>query len=212
MTHEKDCRVLFQLEVEKFRRWAASYSDAERYGEWECEYAEWPELYSATCNFLAASAPNRWSEAEIQNLLYVIARDNESEFLVKEVASDADRLFLLARAAVTTSEDDAKWQLAAQLGESRNFKGDAEQVLLSLVDDSNDYVSRRALLALGALRSSHVELLAERAWATEHQYQRIAALHALKQVSSPKLAYFIKEALKDGREYLVQNAMQLSET
>ena len=77
---------------------------------------------------------------------------------------------------------------------------------MRFVRDRDEYVSRRALLALGQLRSEKTEEYAERAWRTGHEYQRIAALWALKECGSAKLSDYLREAEADGREYVLHNA------
>ena len=80
---------------------------------------------------------------------------------------------------------------------------------MRFVEDENEYVNRRALLSLGILKSSKAESLAERAWASEQEYQRIAALWVLKYVSSSKLPEYLQRAKKDGRKYVIQNALEI---
>jgi HEAT repeat protein len=94
------------------------------------------------------------------------------------------------------------WQLSSD-------KTSAEALLLILVNDEDEYVSRRALLALGALKSLHAESLAEKAWLSGHEYQRIAALWVLKDIASSKLAEYVLLAGEDGRKYLVNNAREI---
>jgi HEAT repeats len=183
-----------QQEVDKFKAWAATYPIQERSGEWECDYSDWDTFHKAVLSFLASSSPEDWSDTEVSNLLYAIARDNEIEYLVKQVAKNSETLLRLSNLAVSSSEADAKWQLAVQLGALSSRVPEAETLLLKFVNDEDEYVSRRALLSLGALKSSRAEALAERAWDTGHQYQRIAALWVLKEISSDKLPVYVKKA------------------
>lgn len=203
--------MTFRQEVEKFKAWAAKYPIEERSGEWECDYAGWDTLYKATLEFLASLSPSNWDGTDVSDLLYVIARDNETENLASEVAKDTNRLLRLSRLVLDSPETDAKWQLAAQLGTLSDQAREAETLLLEFVDDKDEYVSRRALLSLGTLKSPKAEALAERAWSTGHEYQRIAALWVLRELSSDKLPMYIQKALEDGREYVVQNARQVQQ-
>lgn len=82
-------------------------------------------------------------------------------------------------------------------------------LLIHFAYDADEYVSRRALIALGKLKSERTEQLAERAWQTGHEYQRIAALWALKDVGSSKLGDYLLQAEEDGREYVVRNAIEI---
>jgi len=78
-----------------------------------------------------------------------------------------------------------------------------------LVVDEDEYVKRCALISLGELKSSKSESLAERAWHTGHEYQRMAALEVLDKISSSKLAIYLKEAMEDGRPHLVKTARKI---
>jgi hypothetical protein len=200
-----------RTEVEKFENWASSYPVEHRSGEWECDYSEWNTFHAAALTFLASSSLAEWSELDVRDLLYAIARDNEIEYLVEEVAKNVDVLLKLSELAVSSSEVDAKWQLAVQLGTLSSHKQEAEALLLQFVEDKNEYVSRRALLSLGLLKSVKAEVLAERAWETGHEYQRIAALWVLKSVAPGKLADYLRRAKEDGRQYVVQNAIEVQE-
>jgi hypothetical protein len=195
-----------QEEVEKFNAWAASFQPHQRTGEWECGYDHWQSLWDTAIAVLESVPPNAWGEGCRANLLYAIARDNEMEWISQQLAGKPDALVELARLAIDSSEPDAKWQIAAQLGTLSTHKDKAEEVLLRLVDDTDEYVSRRALLALGALKSQHAEHLAERAWLTGHEYQRIAALWVLKDVAPSKLPKYLRLADEDGRKFVVENA------
>lgn len=203
--------MTMRQEVEKFKEWAVKYPVEKRSGEWECDYTSWDTLYNATREFLASFSPSDWDDTDVSDLLYVIARDNEAEILAAEVARDTNRLLRLSKLALASPETDAKWLLADQLGYLCSQEQEAEVLLLEFVDDRDEYVSRRALLSLGRLKSPKAEALAERAWDTGHEYQRIAALWVLKELSSNKLPVYIKKAFEDGREYVVQNAHQVQQ-
>ncbi|WP_227245324.1 hypothetical protein [Paraburkholderia caribensis] len=145
-------------------------------------------------------------------MLYAIARDNEMEHIAQELSGRPEALLELARFALRSLEPDAKWQLAAQLGTLSTNKAEAETLLLRLVDDADEYVSRRSLLALGVLKSVHAESLAEKAWLTGHEYQRIAALRVLKDIASSKLTEYAQFAEEDGRKSVIKNAHDVLKT
>ncbi len=194
-------------EVEKFKAWdTANFPEGNRYGEWEDDYPAWDALYNVTMKFLASSSPAELDDTDVTDLLYVIARDNEAEKLANEVPKEPDRLLGLSGVALTSLETDAKWQLAARLGALSDQLQEAEALLLEFVDDYNEYVSRRALLSLGQLKSPRAEALAERAWSTGQEYQRLAALSVLEEISSDKLPLYIQRAMEDGRESVVRKA------
>lgn len=195
--------------IQRFKDWASSYPIAERTGEWECDYPDWAEIYTAFASFVEQNDHRQWSPTDKQNVLYIIARDNETEHLIDEIAKQEGRLIEIAEAAVKHGDRDAKWQIASRLGEAEVEVEVAETHLLEFLKDADEYVRRRALLALAQTGSSQTETWAEVAWNTGHEYQRIAALHALHQVSSSRFAEFVELAKQDGRAYLVRNAANL---
>ena len=196
-------------QVAQFKCWASNYPENQRTGEWECDYEQWVALWAAALSVLQSILPEEWSDECSSNLLYTIARDNETEHIVDYLSTNAEALLKLARLAIDSSERDAKWQLAAQLGALSARKVEAESLLLRLVHDEDEYVSRRALLALGSLKSEQAEALAEKAWQTGQEYQRIAALWVLRDVASSKLGEYVLRAQEDGREYVVWNAREV---
>ncbi|MBU9580602.1 HEAT repeat domain-containing protein [Ralstonia mannitolilytica] len=189
-------------EVEKYKAWAASHMPPQR----GCDYDQWQSLWGAAIAVLESVPPDEWSERCRADLIFAIARDDEVEWISDQLGGKPGALLALAGLAIDSSEPDAKWQIAAQLGTLSTHKDKAEEMLLRLVDDTDEYVSRRALLALGALKSQHAEHLAERAWLTGHEYQRIAALWVLRDVAPSKLPKYLRSADEDGRKFVVENA------
>lgn len=198
-----------KTEIEKFKTWASQYPESDRYGEWECDYPGWTLLYKTFIRFLAETDFRQWDEATRRDVLYLIARDNEIEKLVAALAEDTARLLSIVPFALKEAEPEAKWQLAIRLGNVQSQSAQAEEYLLAFMRDSDEYVRRRALMALAQLGSLHTEALCAEAWATRHEYQRIAVLHALHTIGSPDLKRYITFAKEDGREYLMANARQL---
>ena len=200
-------------QIELFRIWANAYPiDLEqRSGEWECDYNEWNLLYDSFAKFLQACPVEKWNHEIIKDVLYIIARDNEMEIMISDLACNADLLLVVADAALS-SERDAKWQVAAQLGKLSSHLQEAEQLLLKFVEDDEEYVRRQAFMALGTIHSTYVEQLAEQIWNREEEgqeYQRIAVLDALSKVDSPQLKEYLIKAVEDGRQYLVSYSSEI---
>jgi HEAT repeat protein len=195
-----DEKEQLRLEVRHFRNWADATFPGERYGEWETDYEDWDGLYLAA---RAATANGQWDEETRELLIYTIARDNEVE-LVADLLSES-QLLSLADASISSGEPDAKWQLAVRLGKL-TLAAEPERILLAFVVDANEYVRRRALMALAELGSPHAEPLAMDAWESGEQYQRMACLDALHSVASPQLSRYLDLAERDGRPYLVAMA------
>jgi hypothetical protein len=199
-----------KAEIARFRSWEGQLPATARSGEWELEYPGWSPLSTAFAGFMKQTKPSQWDETTLLDLLYIIARDNENEALVALLSeAQPEGLFRLAEAAVGCYEPDARWQVAEYLGLVEDDRARAEAILLVLADDDAEYVSRRALLALANLGSFHISSLCARAWETGHEYQRIAALHAIRAASPQELPKYIELAKADGRQYVVQNAVAL---
>ena len=195
-------------ETEKFKEWAKTYPGVKS-GEWESDYGNWDEYYDACIQLIKNKPPKSLTDIEISDLFYAIARDNEQEHLIDEIAEDETLLLALCETSFGHIENDAKWQFASRLGEVQNNVKYAEKLLLKLVNDTDEYVSRRALLALSRLGSSQTEKFSIKAWETNHEYQRIAALSCLKTIKSQILPEYLNKAYKDGRKYLVAKARKI---
>ncbi len=143
--------------VEEFRAWAKDYPGRDQSGEWECAYEQWPKITTVVCACLDACPPQQWDDEVVHLLLYILARDNEAEVLKSELTSRPAHLLALARAGIQSAERDARWQLADALGEPDFSAMEAEPLLLCFVNDHDEYVSRRALLALGRRHSPKAE-------------------------------------------------------
>ena len=166
-------------------------------------------IYEAFTAFINTHATHTWSQEVVGTLLYLIARDNEMGHLAGEVARDSDRLISLSGAAAGSNEPDARWQLAAELGRLESHRVVVEPLLVQFAHDEDEYVRRQALMALGTLGSPLVEDLAEAAWRTGHEYQRMAVLAALRDVQSPALDEYLARAESDGRQYLLHYAAKI---
>jgi hypothetical protein len=204
--------TLLHQEVAKFREWVSSveYLSSENLNvENGCLYSEWWYLFEIILAFLTTSINDPWMVQEVNDILYVMGWDNECENLADEIEENPDVLIKLANLALNSSEDDAKWQLADRLGNLSNEP--AESLLLKFVNDKDEYVRRRALIALGRMQSPYAEALAEKSWDTGEEYQRIAALWVLKDISSSKLAAYLQKAIEDGRQFVIKNADQIQE-
>jgi hypothetical protein len=149
-------------------------------------------------------------------LNYIIARDNETMNLVTILSQYEAAIILLTDHAIKTGERDTKWQLSTILHKLKD-KVRAIALLDKLVVDEEEYVNRRALMELARLKSDKVALYCQQFWDKDkygdmEEYQRIAVLHALNLINSSHLTTYIEKAKKDGRKYLVQNALDIEKT
>lgn len=196
-------------EVKRFRLWADTLRG--HHGEWEFDYPDWDTFYRAVFDFLKTKH-DQWSKDDVSNILFALARDNEGENILDQIRENPPLLLFLAGHVLGSEQSEAKWQIAAALGDiPETFRAETEKLLVTLADDKDEYVSRRSILALGKIKSEYAEALAERAWKSEHEYQRIAALWVLKDVSSTKLVNYLALAIKDGRQHLKKNAEEISQ-
>jgi hypothetical protein len=200
----------FRRAIGEFRAWATDFPSREKSGEWECAFDQWPKVHAAVSDYLEAYPPRQWTDDVVDLLLYILARDNEIEWLKKELIKRPDHLLTLAGAGVASNERDARWQLADALGDPVIDPTEAEALLLRYVRDDDEYVNRRALLALGRRQSPAAEALAHAAWETDHEHQRMAALDVLSSLNSPTLSTYLALAQKDGREYLANFATEIA--
>jgi HEAT repeat protein len=195
--------------VSAFRNWADCYPVDQRSSEWECDYEQWPAITRTFAAFLDSGVPQLWHASTVETLLYIFARDNEMEILKQELIIRPVHLLAVARIGLHSTEPDARWQLADALGRVELTASEVEPLLAQFFHDENEYVSRRALLALARRRSKEAEPLALRAWSTEHEYQRMAALEALFACNSPLLSSYLDLAQCDGRQHLVNFVNEL---
>lgn len=199
-------------ETERFRDWADGLTMHD--GQWECVYEAWPAWYEAVLGRVGGRAGRAAPDADIGQVLYAIARDRDAQYLVREIRKrHPDALLWLIRAALVQGEAEARWQLAVELGQVPS--GDeAEDLLLALARDDDEYVRRRAIRSLAALGVQAADALAWGEWqrADENQeWARMSALECLRQLKSPRLAALLADALQDARPQLRRFAQQLRE-
>lgn len=146
-------------EIDNFNHWAeanATIPQDDRDGEWECNYEHWNVIYSSFEDFLNTTIPTDWQNQIKNQLLYIIARDNDAEHLASLVAKNESALYVLSTYAVLSGPRDAKWQLATQLYRLKDKKR-ALELLEEFVNDPEEYVNKRALLELAKLKSNKIE-------------------------------------------------------
>ncbi|UOF14247.1 HEAT repeat domain-containing protein [Lysobacter capsici] len=205
---------MFDLKSEtgRFRHWADGLAMHD--GQWECVYEAWPAWYEAVLGWVGERAGRAAPEADIGQVLYAIARDRDTQYLVREIRKrHPDALVWLTRAALVQGEAEARWQLAVELG--RLPRGDeAEGLLLALADDDDEYVRRRAIRSLASLGVQAAEALVCGEWqrADENQeWARMSALECLRELKSPRLAALLADALQGSLPHLRQYAQRLRE-
>lgn len=198
-------------EIRKFHKWADEQEP--QIGEWDSWYGEWEKIRILFGQFLNQTDCEQWGDEQFSEILYIIARDNEAEGLADLVAEQEHVLLFLAEKALTYYDIDTRWQLADRL-QFCNQREEAERLLIRYVQDTEEYVNRRSLMALAAIQSKETESYCIRAWERDcygewQEYQRIAVLHALAGIQSDLLTQYINLAKEDGRKWLVQAALDI---
>jgi HEAT repeats len=197
-------------EVARFKEWAGP---ERQYGEWECDYENWGDLYEAVLRFVDVVPFANWSHEETRAVLFAIARDNEMEHLAEEIRGrKPETLVALAGAAVEIGEYQATWQLAEQLGQFGKASVEVERLLLILASNEDEYVRRRLLQSLARIGSPAVEELSLAEWHRadeEQQWARMTVLWCLQKIGSPHLQALLLAAEQDGRQYLTEFAAKV---
>ena len=202
----------------KFHQWQeATYpgkTAEEIGGEWEVDYPYWNDTYSAFCHVLTQMDAETADSVLLDEMVYLIARDNEAEGFIQETTSHPQWFECLCRRAAASNESEAKWQFAAYLPECQCSQ-EVKDMVLDFAKDPDEYVSRRAFLAMPAMRPDCVEQFAPLFWERNcyslelQEYQRIAVLASLDAIHSDLLPQYLERAKQDGRRYVLEHAERI---
>lgn len=176
-----------ESELNCFEEWAST-PDGQNREEWE--YPHWDRLYAAVDEMLSGSAV---SGANALFLLRALALDNELELIRDKLEDHPHQGLLLAAAALSYPDAEARWQMAYFLG--TRDEAEAKAMLRQFIDDEDEYVRRRALLACVDHDREFAESTAHQWIGSPHEYSRLAALSILHQLNSP----FLHEAMNQLR-------------
>lgn len=206
--HDTSIDIFSKIDMQVDVFWNWSKAQKQEY-EWEANYPNWSLLTTLFTQIIDSTDFSTWSQRTINNLLYLIARDNECEILIDKLTEHSKAYVFLALEGLRFPDSDARWQLAHYLIKIVNNEPNAEDIILKYVGDHVEYVSRRAMLALGYIKSKYAEDFALKAWKTNLEYQKIAALEVLHQLDSKHLEQTLKEALNNDSEIVRQNAERI---
>ena len=214
----KDIRECLLEQVGKFHQWQEitypGKTTEEIGGAWEVDYPAWNDIFDAFCHVLTQMDAETADSVLLDEMVYLIARDNEAEGFIQETTSHPQWFECLCRRAAASNESEAKWQFAAYLPEC-SCSQEVRDIILNFAKDPNEYVSRRALLAMPALRPDCVEQFAPLFWERNcyspelQEYQRIAVLVSLDAIHSDLLPQYLERAKQDGRSYLLEHAKRI---
>jgi HEAT repeat protein len=184
-----------EQEIAKFRAWEANHPG--RCGEWETDYEEWPALRAAADEVLARKPR---CDAEISLLLYALARDNEGELIRGMLEEHPESGMMLARAAAQCPDPDARWQIAEFLG--TRDEDEARALLRTFVDDPDEYVRRRALLASVRIEPAFAVGIAVAWLDSASEYSRLTALAILFEARAAELRSALDRLRHDPARYV----------
>ena len=214
----KSIRERLLEQVGKFHQWQEitypGKTTEEIGGAWEVDYPAWNDIFDAFCHVLTQMDAETADSVLLDEMVYLIARDNEAEGFIQETTSHPQWFERLCRRAAASNESEAKWQFAAYLSECPCSQ-EVKDMILDFAKDPNEYVSRRALLAMPALRPDCVEQFAPLFWERNcyspelPEYQRIAVLVSLDAIHSDLLPQYLERAKQDGRSYLLEHAKRI---
>ena len=214
----KSIRERLLEQVGKFHQWQEitypGKTTEEIGGAWEVDYPAWNDIFDAFCHVLTQMDAEMADSFLLDKMVYLIARANEAEGFIQETTSHPKWFECLCRRAAASNESEAKWQFAAYLPKC-SCSQEVRNIILDFAKDPNEYVSRRALLAMPALRPDCVEQFDPLFWerncySTELQeYQRIAVLVSLDAIHSDMLPQYLERAKQDGRSYLLEHAKRI---
>ena len=214
----KGIRECLLEQAEKFHQWQEitypGKTTEEIGGMWEVDYPAWNDIFDAFCHVLTQMDAETADSFLLDEMVYLIARANEAEGFIQETTSHPKWFECLCRRAAASNESEAKWQFAAYLPEC-SCSQKVRDIILDFAKDPNEYVSRRALMAMPALRPDCVEQFAPLFWECNcyapelQEYQRIAVLVSLDTIHSDLLPQYLERAKQDGRRYLLEHAKRI---
>ena len=202
------------LTVAFFKAWAdqnfPAYNEDHDNGEWEIGSDEFDAMRDAALTVIRTNVPEEASLEIIDELLYVIARDNESMIVIQEL--NADWYNTLCKAVLKTAYTNAKWQFAEHL----KYHTDDEEIkplIFDFLKSGDEYSERMALDSLSVLYPDKAEEYAELFWNRSiydaDEYQKIMALQVLYAIGSKKLAHYLQLADNSSYEFLRLNARDI---
>jgi HEAT repeat protein len=154
--HTPDSIDNLSSKIEAFKAWAKTLK--EHSVDWELEYPDWDSLYQAVYKVLANIPLARWNSEVFDELLYALARDNETENIADKLPEHPKKLVALANKAITYPDYQARWQIAHALYKISDKSEEAKNLLTGFASDENEYVRKRALLALDYLGIKPLEV------------------------------------------------------
>lgn len=205
-------------EIELFKKWANKhYSECNEEhdnGEWELGVnSHYDEMVSAAREVITSIDFEDADENLIDAMLFVVARDNESEILADELLKHEGWFSLLATRSLDSKYINARWQFAKRVGEVDCCK----KLVYEFIKSDDEYTSRMALQTMADISPDKAEENAVLFWnrgkyeegSYEDEYQKIMVLHVLYKIKSEKLEEYLDKAMLSSYEHLKNNAEEI---
>ena len=197
--------------IQEFRLWRVLESS---YGIEDAYYPDWLDIYECFSDVLKNLEVSDADSILLREMIYIIARDNEDEILIDELAEYQNWFEILCQHCVASDEAEAKWQFAAYMDRLKNTHV-IKKFIMVLAIDEDEYVCRRAMLNMPAIRPDKVEEYAKLYWDRDwhnrerKDYQRLVVLYALNEIHSPLLSDYLQSAMESGNRVLMEYAMKI---
>ena len=203
-----DLKSALHDSVQNFKKWVkeAYPNMTEQNDNGEYVYgAEYDDMISCVINTIEDTSPEDADAVTVDDMLYAIARDNESNVIADTLEDHPKWFSLLCRKSADTGYINAKWQFADKIGEYK-YSDDLTDVLYAFLESGDEYTERMALRSLGKTCPEQAEQYAvkffERNIYEADQYQKMMALEVLYETGSAKLVYYLQKAESSDSPYL----------
>ncbi|WP_182298342.1 HEAT repeat domain-containing protein [Cohnella cholangitidis] len=156
----------------------------------EFMYPHWDELVRLA--YRTIEDLEKGEATDVALILEVMALDNEEENILTECVNklSESRLEIVVKHGTIFPLSNTRWQIAELIGRKQHTTW--EKYLLKLIEDSNKYVQRRALLSLVKIDSKLASELSFQKLDDVDEMMRLNAIRIIKETSST----FLNEALK----------------
>ena len=211
----------FSIKVNVFKRWLkTNYPEMTEYfdyGKWYfCD--EFEEMISSALQLIEKYPTDKANEQIVDDLLYVLARDDECGFIIEALKKYGDWFLLLCRSSLKTDYRNAKLQFAEHI---RYCQADDDLVnlIFDFIAAEDEGIEVLALQSLGVIDPEKAEKCAIDLW-IESEYEdeygfidigMLISLEALNQIHSPKLKDYLEIAKQSGNIFLEVYAEMISE-
>ncbi len=202
----------------KFKRWAKhnhpTITEDDDNGEWELGSYEFDEMCDNIIEIIKNTSCRIATEQMIDDILYGIARDNESGWIIDVLKDFPEWYSVLCRQCLKTDYTNAKWQFAESLS-NYNGNDNLKEMIYQFLEVGDEYTERLALMSLAHIYPEKAEKYAIDFWNRNKfendEYQKIMVLHVLYKINSPKLKYYLDLAGQSEYKWLKENSIEIRE-